>query len=178
MGRLAGLALVLVLFAGCGSDDSSEAATAAGGGGTEEPDAAATEPEVDTAPSDIGTVDGGTATLTLDGVDYEFDVEFCVRSPFGMSGFGRGPNDEKLTFSYETGDPNDNDVELDNSIRFDTADRNADWRAGSVTGSLPSNWGSLLITLQENTIEGTGGFENVYDPDSLPVDGAFSITCE
>ncbi len=170
------IALVSLAMAACGSD---EAATE---DSTEETPALDAS-EFVLGDVNTGTFDDGAVSFTLDDVEYDIDIEYCVRSPFGMSGFGRGVNGEKLTFSYETGDPSDDsddddDAELDNSIQFESADGNSDWRAGWVSGPVGFRWGSIVFTLQENTIEGTGGFENTYDPGSLPVDGAFSITCE
>lgn len=165
-GSLIAVSLLFVVSA-CGGDD--EASVSDGG---------AESSNADDLPA--GT---SAATVTLDGVEYVFDsVDFSQCLVFGerfMGGDATNPGGVSLEFSYE-----EPDIEADgegseyaNFVELELADGDESWRAGSITGAAPIEWGTLEWSRSGNTLEGEGMFVDQFAVDSEPVPGEFTITC-
>jgi len=119
----------------------------------------------------------------LDGVEHVFD-DFAQCLTFEgfavMSVVARNAAGEKLQLSYEEPDSFDDDGEdaqYSNTIQFEPADGNSDWRSGSVVGGFTEEYGALDWSLADSTITGAGEFRNTFDPNSPTVSGSIDASC-
>lgn len=144
-------------------------------------EAAVSDGDTESSSGDDAPAGVSTATLTLDGVEYVFD-DFSQCLVFGerfMSGDATDPSGAELDFSYEEPDleADGEGSEYANFIELELDDGAQSWKSGSISGSLPQEWGTLELSKNGNTLDGVGTFVDGNFGDSEPVAGEFSVTC-
>ena len=123
-----------------------------------------------------------TAVMTIDGEQMMFDMFICTTfgteffSGTGLPGEG-APADSEFTISYEqplAGDGEDS--EYNNTVSISIG--NDSWKAGTLTGLLPGEWGSLDWTRDGELLSGTATLEHAWGPEpSEPRQASFVVNC-
>jgi hypothetical protein len=200
--RLVSLVMSLgLLVASCGGDDDSAAtseasiprstvatppATEAPAAATEAPATAPAEPQQpEDQPSGAGS-SANQAVVSIDGADYQFDVEMsivgrCEADFFGafwvIAGAADGSSGSLEMFIVPDGNTNHDET---SRIAVNLKDAEGrDWNADEDGGGGVAAGDSRVdsVTIDGKTVTGTASFVDIYAGDGATARGTFAATC-